>query len=50
VHFHRQRVAEARPALEAELGAEAFTAAWAAGKGLELETAVDRMRAALAGT
>jgi predicted ATPase/DNA-binding SARP family transcriptional activator len=50
VHFHRQRVAEARPALEAELGAEAFTAAWAAGKGLELETAVDRVRAALAGT
>jgi predicted ATPase/DNA-binding SARP family transcriptional activator len=49
VQFHRQLIADARPALEAEMGGEAFTAAWEAGKTLELETAVETMRSALTG-
>jgi hypothetical protein len=47
VPFHRTQIEDARPQLEEEMGAEAFAAAWEKGRGLDFDTAVGQVRAAL---
>ena len=44
---HRQKIEEARPRFEAEIGTAAFAAAWEKGKALDFDTAVAQVRLAL---
>jgi predicted ATPase/DNA-binding SARP family transcriptional activator len=44
---YQAMISAARPRLEAQMGVEAYAAAWATGKELDFDTAVARVRAAL---